>query len=519
MRSSFICSRVDHSTVIVLLALAVATVAGSFMWQGMTGLSIQDEGWLWYGTQRVMHGEVPQVDFIAYEPGRYYWAAAIMSLLRDDGIVALRIAFAVIEAIAILGALLLLASMQEEREWSTLILWLVVVVLWMYPRHKLFDVAASISLVCALAWCLRAPGPVRYFFLGAVVAAATIAGRNHGLYGGVASIITVAFLAIRGAEMRWVRAFALLAAGFAFVAGCALVYASTVPGWLAAIRESFLFVFEQGTTNFWLPVPWPWRVHIGEHFEFETLRQLLIGMLAIALIAVPLAGYYRAIHQPVQEIRVNAVGLAATFLALPYAHHAFSRADLAHFAQGIFPMMILLVAMSHRGTYSFRLLTMSALAVVTAIVMLPVQPGMRAWLSEPWRPVVIGSDTLLVQPGLDSEIALLRTLADRLAPEGQAILVTPLWPGAYPILGRHAPVWEIYAPWPRSDAFQLQEIERLKAARPRLIVVVDSPLDGREELRFSNTHPLFLGYIKDNFVMIEGLVKPDYVQVYQSMDQ
>jgi len=515
-RPSFPGSHVDIRTMLLALALAVAAVMATFKWQGTTGLSLQDEGQLWYSSQRVMHGETPQVDFDPYyEPGRYYLAAAVMSLLHDDGIVALRIAFALVEAMAIFGALMLLASMQEERDWPMLGLWLVILVLWMYPRHKLIDIATSIALVGALAWCLRVQAPERYLVLGAVVAVATIFGRNHGFYGGVASMIAVAYLAIRGAETRWVRAFALLAAGFAFVACCALVYASTVPGWLAAIRDSFLLVFDRGTTNFWLPIPWPWTVHIGGHFELETLRQLLIGVLVVALLAVPLAGYYRAMRLPVQDIPRNAVGLAATFLAWPYAHHALSRADLGHIAQGIFPMLILLMTMFLRGRRSVRLLTISALVVVSAIVMLPAHPGVLAWGAGTWRPVLIGRDTLLVQPDVERHVVLLRALADRYAPDGEAILVTPLWPGAYSILDRRAPVWEIYALWPRSEAFQLKEIERLKTAMPRLIVVVDTPLDGREELRFSNTHPLFMRYIKDNFALAEDLGN---VQVYRSVN-
>jgi hypothetical protein len=60
-------------------------------------------------------------------------------------------------------------------------------------------------------------------------------------------------------------------------------------------------------------------------------------------------------------------------------------------------------------------------------------------------------------------------------------------------------MWEIYALSPRSAAFERAEIERIKGANPGFAFVMGLPLDGREELRFRNTHPLIQQYILDNF--------------------
>ena len=53
--------------------------------------------------------------------------------------------------------------------------------------------------------------------------------------------------------------------------------------------------------------------------------------------------------------------------------------------------------------------------------------------------------------------------------------------------------------FPRSEAFQLKEIERIKKANPGLVVVWDYALDGNEDLRFRNTHPLVDRFFQDNF--------------------
>jgi hypothetical protein len=106
-------------------------------------------------------------------------------------------------------------------------------------------------------------------------------------------------------------------------------------------------------------------------------------------------------------------------------------------------------------------------------------------------------------------------LADRYAPAGKSLVVVPFWPGAYALLERKSPMWEIFALFPRPEEFEKAEIERIKASSPGFVFVLDLPLDGRDELRFRNTHPSTYQFILDNFEPVTQSPSPAY-QIYRA---
>jgi hypothetical protein len=163
-----------------ILALSSLVVLALFLWQGHKGFSLWDEGYLWYGAQRVMLGEVPIRDFMSYDPGRYYWSAALMSLWGDNGIMALRGAVAVFQVIGLFAGLLLIARSTKNQNFVYLLLAAATLALWMFPRHKLFDISLSILLIGVLAFLVRNPTSMRYFFVGMCIGLVAVFGRNHG---------------------------------------------------------------------------------------------------------------------------------------------------------------------------------------------------------------------------------------------------------------------------------------------------------------------------------------------------
>ena len=62
-----------------------------------------------------------------------------------------------------------------------------------------------------------------------------------------------------------------------------------------------------------------------------------------------------------------------------------------------------------------------------------------------------------------------------------------------------SPVYDTFCLYPASDAVQAGMIAEIERAQVRVAIVSDAPVDGREELRFSRTHPRVWAHLQANF--------------------
>ena len=506
--------KILQASAILLLSSLVVLVL--FLWQGHKGFSLWDEGYLWYGAQRVMLGEVPIRDFMSYDPGRYYWSAVLMSLWGDNGIMALRGAVAVFQVIGLFAGLFLIAQATENRNFVYLLLAATMLALWMFPRHKLFDISLSILLIGVLVFLIRNPSSMRYFFAGVCIGLAAVFGRNHGVYGVVGSLGVIAWLTIKRVDQPgFIRGFMLWAAGVIVGFAPVLFMMLLVPSFEMAFWESIRLLFEAKTTNLPLPVPWPWKVPFGSASVDEAIRGVLVGLFFIGTIVFGICAIAWVTWQKFHRNAVAPILAATAFLALPYAHYAYSRADVGHLAQGIFPSLVGCLALLAAKPARIKWPSVFLLGGASLWVMLVFHPGWQCAAGKQCVNIEVSGSELNVGPDTARDVRLLRKLADEYAPHGRSFVAAPFWPGAYPLLVRKSPMWEIYALFPRNAVFQQREIERIRAAEPGFILIYDLPLDGREELRFRNTHPLIHQYIVNNFELLPGSPEPAY-QIYKS---
>ncbi|PRC93559.1 hypothetical protein [Solimicrobium silvestre] len=500
------------------LALATFIVSTIFIWQGNKGFSLWDEGFLWYGAQRTMLGEVPIRDFLAYDPGRYYWSATLMSIFGNNGIISLRVTVAIFQTFGLFIGLFLISISTKKQNLIYLLLSCAVLFIWMLPRHKLFDISLSIFIIGILTFLIENPTNKRFFITGFCIGLIAFFGRNHGLYAVLGMIGVMLWLNIKkNQNINFLKNFLVWITGVIIGFSPMILMIVFVPGFALAFLDSIRFLFEIKATNLPLPIPWPWLIQFNTLPFNESIRGFLVGIIFIGVLVFGVLSIAWVFLGKIKNKQIPSAFVATSFLALPYAQFAYSRADVSHLAQGIFPFLIggLVLLSSQPSKIKWSITIMFCIGSVW--ILLAYQPDWQCIENKQCVEIKISNNKLEVDPSTANDVALLRKLVNQYAPNNESFIAAPFWPGAYALLDRKSPMWEIYALFPRSQAFEQTEIERIKKTNPRFAIVLDIPLDGHNELRFKNTHPLIHQYIVDNFDLIPNSLNQTY-QIYKSKE-
>jgi hypothetical protein len=492
--------------------LAAAVITAMFFWQGHLGFSLWDEGFLWYGVQRVLAGEVPFRDFMSYDPGRYYWSGALMALWGDHGIVSLRKAVAVFQFAGLGIGLWTLQRATPRPGLTFLVLSAAVLTAWMFPRHKLFDISLSIILIATLAYLGENSSTRRYFVAGLVLGMVAVFGRNHGIYGLSGSIVAIFLIEVTQRFpigffkriLAWINGILL---GFSPI----ILMSVLIPGFSEAFIDSVLYLLQIKTTNLPLPVPWPWKADFSSLPLWYAVQNLLVGLFFVAIVCFAVIGLSVTAWRAAQGRPIEPILLACACLALPYAHYAYSRADVGHLAQGIFPFLLGTLAVIATLKIPYKWLAGIFLLTASIYTMRIHHPAWLCNQPDQCAKQKIGIDTLFVDRATAEDIHILQNIIARFAPHGEPFVITPFWPGAYAITETKAPMWAIYALWHRGEMFERQEIERIRTANPAFILLIDLPLDGRDAMRFARTHPFVYGFIQANYRVADFQSKPGYI--------
>jgi hypothetical protein len=471
-------------TAVLLIAVSTANI------QFSTG----DEGWLWYGLQRTLAREWPLRDFNSYDPGRYLFLSAWAHLWHSDGIVVMRYGLALVQWLGLFPALLLIARAAGYRlNVFAMTSIAFALALWMVPRHKVFDIDATIWMACALAVLIKRPTRWRYRKAGLLAGLFWLIGRNHLLYGLLSVLLACIWIGFKSRPFRGWHPLRWAAEGFVVGLVPMIVLLLAVKDYAIAYwNNAIIRLVEIGSTNLPLPVPWPWRA-FPSWSTLKSAEQAAVGSGFVLLAGLGLLTLCGCIARKKRApSATDAIVIAAAITSVAWAHQGFSRADLPHLAQASLPMGILLLIIPLQVVKKLRplvgLICYGLFLAITFLAMLQLNPAAQAFLqpNEPFHWQDINGESLYTPDSTAGDYHLAQEIVKRAGPH-PSILFAPYVPGLYAAFRLRCPVFDAYPLYAKTAEEQQQSIRMLKRSQTTWAAIWPYRMDGRPDLGFDKT--------------------------------
>jgi hypothetical protein len=502
-----------HPAFFFLIALVLS--GAWFFLQSDVRLDWSDEGFLWYGVRQTVRGEVPLRDFESYDPGRYYWSAAL-SPVFGDGVMGVRKSASLFQALALgLGLLVLRRSLIT---WSALLLAAFAALIWQFFAFRYFDACYPILTLFFASRLAAEPSRTNHIYAGVFTGFSFWFGLNHALYA-LAAFYALSLvyekkrLLEHGATSRVSFLLASIAGALPLI-GMALL----IPGFWDAYLEWVWILFSaagQGGTDIHAPIRWPWLVPWGDIMKvpdarvgfLQCLSWLFQGFAFLLMPGFYLFSAFKLFKASGEELRARSVWTAAFFVGVPYIHHSFARGDVIHLGEGMFPLIAALSG-SHQMLWGFFIL-------ITLLGALPVNNlFFKAFVpADKMTPYRVQGETIWIFLR-DARLAEnYKSILTAFVRPDEKIFFAPIYTTLYCVLDRPSPTHKIYFFKPEPENRQKKTIEELEEAGVEWAIVGDVAIDGREELRFSNAYRLVWNYLAAHFEIMEvpGLPPEHYL--------
>lgn len=493
-------TRVTDNALVLLLSISLVTL--SFLLQANIGIDLADEGYLWHGVLRTAAGDIPTLDFRSYDPGRYYWIL-IGSKLFSLNILGIRASVACFQALGLYAGLLTIKKITNK--WQILAAAGLLFVVWMYPRHKWFEHSITLLAVYLTYALLDKPSNGNHFISGLFIGLAGFFGRNHGLYTLTITLLSLLFIyRVTSWERQRFKSIGYLILGVVIGYSPMLFIWGMIPNsFQTYLNDKVLVYFHRGYLNLPKPIPWPWTLDLSGNSFSKVAPDFFTG-LALLLLPFSYILAIISINKKWPETRQTKLLLATSLVGIIYMHHAYSRADISHLAQSLLPFLIGAISLpfvfKSKSTKLISHLVIVFTIIVTLILLPTISPlADRLFHSAQYQLYDLNGNFLWL-PERDAEyIRSIESIFTEMIPENEMAFIAPNKAGLYPLLGRDSPTYSSYLVFEQEEATQLKLIADLEDHDVQWIYLVDVKYDGREDLRFINTHPFVWDYILNNF--------------------
>lgn len=484
-------------------AIALAWCAAGFAVSAWTEFNLQDEAFVWYGTLRVLEGELPLRDFRSYDPGRYFWSAA-WSALFGEGLIAQRASQWSFAVLGITAGLLVVRRATSSAWWLAAAGGLLAA--WMPPPWKIFEASFALVAMLASVRLIERPTARRIVIAGVVAGLAAFFGRNLGVYAAVGLGASTLFAV-------WKRDAALVKSGATFCAGIVIGYAPMLAltvfasGYREAFVDSIAFYLRQNALNAEMPFPWPW----AERFANRKPAGVVFAVSRSAFFTLPIVAYalfgVRAALARKEDVVKLAPLAGIACVGGAWFHHASVRSDLSHLAQSFHPFLVgalclpLVVAPARAALVRAGACSLLALLSILPLERsLPFVARFTAGPSETHVPLDVAGARIHFPPDRAYSIGALVACVRDNVPDEAPFFASAHFLGLYLLLDRRAPTWDIYPAWAADEREQdrmLADLEGIDWA------VLDSkPIGNDPRMRLPVSHPRVWAMLQRDFERI-----------------
>ena len=464
------------------------------------GINLGDEGYLVYGTQEVLRGKIPILDFRAYDPLRYYWCAVWVRMIGSE-FIAIRLSMVAFSALSVALCSMLVLSTSGNPIAAALSG--VLALIWMHPRHK--QIEHFFSLVCCCVMYALIAGIGSPFLLGAVGAIGAAFGLNILVYFFGAAVLSFAanWLLRETAGLEGLSDFLIgLVSGMALL----LFIAAMTPGFLRRYLDlKVLALLKRGSTNLRLQRPWIWKRCPQQFAHFTPWVQVGLRLLFTLLPAFYLASIVSYPQSTAESPAVQLI-LAASCTGLAYFHHALSRADLSHIHQIMQPAIVAFAGVSV-ALFSDHMAVMTLLlAIVASLALLRNTPEFaQTWRSPAasYIPWVVGNDRFLLPKNQLNELKEKQSLVERYTRAKDPIFTAPSSAAFLALFHRRSAVYDTFPIYPANPAGQRRMLEELHDSQPPLAFISKGMVDQREDLQFEKNYPEVFRFFTEQYHLLE----------------
>jgi len=477
--------------------LVSAATSGLCLWQlhGSYGFNLADEGFFWYGAKQTARGEIPGLDFMAYEPGRYYWAAALFNALGNDSNIMARIA-SVLFGSLLYGAITTWLIEQRKDFGRAKAAFAIVFLpsalsIWSFPYYRITDtVAPCLSfLLCYQQYEDRRKKTS--LITGIWIGVLMFFGRNHALYALLGIAIVLLHLHLQERDIRKsISRIRLGAMGIATGIAPFYIISLAKPEYPATIIGQWIALLKTGKTNLSLPWPLPWRTITSRMPLSEADGHLLIGILFMSVFAIGIAGTIAIAIASTRGEQVYPELIAMTAATAGYLHYCIERADMEHISPALMPALMGVFLWGMRGK---KIMTV---ACTLSILIPSVRVAARQQSAYHCMRQTIQCKTLTIDRHTKVQTSFETAQLTESALEairGSRFLAAPAYPSLYAMTATRSPIWDIYAAWPRTQEEQVKAIAAIQAF-PIDVILINKDAFGKDA-SFEHNNPLLYSYL------------------------